>query len=118
MIDFAGIEEVCLVGDIHGMFAPFRAFALRAIGCGAAVVQVGDFGHGFLDRRTSADAGDFFREHAGTCGFIRGNHDDPGTCRANPGWIPDGCQDPAWDIMFVGGAASSDRRLRTQGVYW
>ena len=31
---------------------------------GVAVVQVGDFGHGFLDRRTAADSGDFFREHA------------------------------------------------------
>ena len=88
MIDFAGIGEVCLAGDIHGMFAPFQAFARRAIGRGAAVVQVGDFGHGFLDRRAAADAGDFFREHAGACGFIRGNHDDPGICRASPGWIP------------------------------
>ncbi len=118
MIDFAGIGKMCLVGDIHGMFPPFRAFAQRVRGRGVAVVQVGDFGHGFLDRPTAARAEEFFRGNAGACGFIRGNHDDPGICRIMPGWIPDGRHDPAWGIMFVGGAASPDRRLRTRGLDW
>ncbi len=77
MIGFAGIGKVFLVGDIHGMFPPFQAFARRVQGRGVAVVQIGDFGHGFLDRPTAAGVEDFFREHANTCGFIRGNHDDP-----------------------------------------
>ena len=118
MIDFAGIGEVFLVGDIHGDFPPFHAFVRRVRGRGVAVVQVGDFGHGFLDDPTAADAAAFFREHANTCGFIRGNHDDPGICRASPGWIPDGHHDPDWDIMFVGGAFSVDRKHRTEGLDW
>ncbi len=77
MIDFAGIGKVFLVGDIHGMFPPFHAFSRHVRGRGVAVVQIGDFSHGSLDCCTAAVAGDFFREHAGTCGFIRGNHDDP-----------------------------------------
>ena len=32
MIDFAGIGKVFLVGDIHGMFPPFHAFARRVRG--------------------------------------------------------------------------------------
>lgn len=118
MIDFSSIGKVFLVGDIHGMYPPFNEFARRVQGGGAAVVQVGDFGHGFLDHRTAVCAGNFFRESAGTCGFIRGNHDDPEICRAMPGWISDGHYDPNWGIMFVGGAFSTDRHLRTQGLDW
>ncbi|MXX89836.1 MAG: hypothetical protein F4213_02830 [Boseongicola sp. SB0677_bin_26] len=118
MIKLADIRNLVLVGDIHGKFLPFHALARRVLGRGAAVVQVGDFGHGFLDGGTAAGAGEFFRANAGTCGFIRGNHDDPEVCRTMPGWIPDGHQDPAWDIMFVGGAFSVDRHLRTQGLDW
>ena len=43
---------------------------------------------------------------------------DPKICRAPPGWIPDGHYDPNWDIMFVGGAFSVDRHLRTRGLDW
>ena len=118
MIDFGNVERLVLVGDIHGEFPPFHAFARRVQGRGVAVVQVGDFGHGFLDPRTAADAVDFFREHTGACGFIRGNHDNPGVCRASPGWIPDGHYDPDWEIMFVGGAFSIDRKHRTEGLDW
>ena len=118
MIDFSGIGKVFLVGDIHGMFPPFHAFARRVRGRGVAVVQAGDFGHGFLDPRTAADAEAFFREHAGACGFIRGNHDNPGICRVMPGWIPDGHYDPDWEIMFVGGALSVDRKHRTECFDW
>ena len=118
MIEFADITRLVLVGDIHGKFRPFHAFAEREMDSGVAVVQIGDFGHGFLDHGTAASAGDFFRENAGTCGFIRGNHDDPEVCRTMPGWIPDGHHDPARDIMFVGGAFSVDRHLRTQGLDW
>ena len=118
MIKFADIRKLVLVGDIHGKFRPFHALAERELDSGVAVVQIGDFGHGFLDHGTAASAGDFFREHAGTCGFIRGNHDDPGVCRTMPGWIPDGHHDPVRDIMFVGGAHSVDRHLRTQGLDW
>lgn len=106
------------MGDIHGKFSPFQTFARRVLGRGVAVVQIGDFGHGFFDPGTAADTQDFFRENMGTCGFIRGNHDDPEICRMMPGWIPDGHHDPAWDIMFVGGAYSVDRHLRTEGLDW
>jgi len=118
MIKFAGIRKLVLVGDIHGKFPSFQAIAQRVLGGRTAVVQIGDFGHGFLDDGMSAGVRDFFRENAGTCGFIRGNHDDPEACRMMPGWIPDGHHDPALDIMFVGGARSTDRHLRTQGLDW
>ncbi|MDE0211285.1 MAG: metallophosphoesterase [Boseongicola sp.] len=118
MIKFADIRKLVLVGDIHGKFPSFHAFARRTLGREVAVVQVGDFGHGFLDHATAAGAGDFFRENVGTCGFIRGNHDDPEVCRMMPGWIPDGHHDPVWNIMFVGGAHSVDRHLRIQGLDW
>ena len=118
MIEFTDIGKVFLVGDIHGKIAPFHAFVQRMHGREVAVVQVGDFGHGFLDHRTAKRAASFFRENAGTCGFIRGNHDDPQICRTMPGWIPDGHYDPNWGIMFVGGAFSVDQHLRTQGLDW
>ena len=118
MIRFAGIRRLVLVGDIHGKFRPFHALAERVLGRGVAVVQIGDFGHGFLDAGMAASARDFFGENAGACGFIRGNHDDPEACRMMPGWIPDGHHDAARDIMFVGGAFSVDRHLRTQGLDW
>ena len=118
MIDFADIQKMFLVGDIHGKFSPFHVFARRVQGRGVAVVQIGDFGHGFLDHGTAERVENFFRGNAGTCGFIRGNHDDPEICRAMPGWIPDGHYDPNWDIMFVGGAFSVDWHVRTQGLDW
>lgn len=118
MIDFADIQKMLLVGDIHGKFSPFHVFARRVQGRGVAVVQIGDFGHGFLDHGTAERVENFFRGNAGTCGFIRGNHDDPEICRAMPGWIPDGHYDPNWDIMFVGGAFSVDWHVRTQGLDW
>lgn len=110
-----------IVGDIHGKFYDYVNFSL-AFGMRHNTdpvpirsVQVGDFGIGF--------AGDYWHEQVEEWmkqnpnhRFIRGNHDDPSTCKKMTGYIADGVVEN--DVMFIGGAWSIDHALRTEGVSW
>jgi Icc-related predicted phosphoesterase len=94
------------IGDVHGYFDKYRKIA-------AAVprsIQVGDMGVGFPGFDPAAVEID--ADHR----FIRGNHDDPDRCREVLGYIQDGMVDDR--MMFVGGASSIDRHVRTEGVNW
>ncbi len=92
------------IGDLHGE-PGFPCYA-EAIQSPLPTIQVGDFGQGFgtPPPRRAKDR------------YIRGNHDDPTLCRADPHWIPDGTLDNG--VLYVGGAASRDRANRVEGRDW
>ena len=50
--------------------------------------------------------------------FIRGNHDNPATCRTLERCIPDGTYDAKSGTFYVGGGLSIDKRYRVEGVSW
>ncbi len=88
------------VGDIHG------DLTLLPKGYVGDVVQVGDFGIGFIPTP----------ELEPNTRFIRGNHDNPEACRVHPSYIGD------WkvenDILYISGAWSIDFAIRTPFVNW
>ncbi len=92
------------IGDVHGKIAQY----LKLTNC-AASIQVGDMGAGFVPLP-------LFPELPLDHRFIRGNHDDPDVCRANPNWIADRSFDG--ERYFIGGAWSIDHAFRTIGVDW
>jgi predicted phosphodiesterase len=64
----------------------------------------GDYWHESLDEMLQA----------ANARFIRGNHDNPNTCKTMNSWICDGLVEN--DIIYVGGAWSIDYRWRTMGL--
>ena len=92
------------VGDVHG--------ALDSLPSHGPTIQVGDLGLGFVHPRDDQK----FIRCRDDLWFIRGNHDDPGVCRAHPRYLGD------WgghEFMFwVSGAWSIDRNFRVEGVSW
>jgi len=101
-----------LIGDIHGeynLYLPLIQNCPRS-------VQVGDFGMGF-DYTGEADFVDSMLEGVpGEHQFIRGNHDSPEVCRDCSACISDG--DSINGTMFIGGATSIDKAIRTPNVNW
>lgn len=107
---------VRFIGDVHGKYERYRAILENS----PPSIQVGDLGVGFRRLGGHRD-GEFQRNppyyamhphHR----FIRGNHDNPGECKKNSQYIPDGTIEN--DIMFIGGAVSIDKKLRTEGYSW
>lgn len=101
-----------LIGDIHGHW--YEYYNLTS-SIEHSSVQVGDFGIGFNGQYWE----DRVVEHhaSGQHRFIRGNHDNPATCKAAmPGYIQDGTVEN--DVMYLGGAWSIDRGYRVEGVDW
>lgn len=101
-----------LVGDIHGLFNDYKAYALDKFD--GPHIQIGDFGVGFGQSdywHESVDA----HMMASNGRFIRGNHDNPATCKTFKSWIPDGRVEN--DVMFIGGAWSIDNPQAPPGWY-
>jgi hypothetical protein len=107
-----------LIGDVHGKYDRYR----RILADGpTGSIQVGDMGIGF--RHTQGPrAGEFYTNPphyamlAGSHRFIRGNHDNPESCRRHSQWISDGTIENG--IMFIGGALSVDRAMRVPDHTW
>lgn len=78
-------------------------------------IQLGDMFIGLIGDYRDEQIETFHRSNRNHR-FIRGNHDNPATCRGMTGYIPDGTIEN--DIMFVGGAFSIDWFRRTPGVNW
>jgi len=101
------------IGDIHGNWELYQDLIREC----PESVQVGDFGIGFPREdpwhlQETRDAMKF-----GSHRYIRGNHDNPKACKTDEYWIPDGLRESG--IMYVGGAYSIDRNLRTEGFdFW
>lgn len=108
-----------LIGDVHGYFDRYKKILKESP---YPTIQVGDMGVGFrkryLDGAIAYSANPPYEKmFEGHHRFIRGNHDNPETCRNHTQWIADGTvQDNA---MFIGGALSIDKDYRTEGYdYW
>jgi hypothetical protein len=105
------------VGDVHGRFGQYE----KIIAGAPRSVQVGDMGIGFRPAGGPPDGAFSVTPPHGAMArgdhrYIRGNNDNPAVCREDPHWIPDGRFENG--IMFVGGALSIDRPLRTEGYSW
>lgn len=104
-------KTVRFVGDIHGDLNSY----FNIVDDVPHSVQVGDFGLGFIG--LNAVDIDVLLEHGEKDHrFIRGNHDDPAECAKSTHWIPDGTVEG--DVMYIGGAVSIDKHLRTPGLNW
>lgn len=93
-----------IVGDVHGNMNAY--LELRGFG---PSIQVGDFGVGFIPDELIPSTSEHHR-------VIRGNHDHPQEIRKLPGFVPDGTVHGQY--MFVGGAWSIDKEMRTPGRDW
>lgn len=109
-----------LVGDIHGQFNDYKAYALHNFE--GPHIQIGDFGIGFGQSDYWHESVDSYMTSSNGR-FIRGNHDNPAQCRSMTSWIRDGLVEN--DVMFIGGAWSIDNPnappgwyRRTAGVDW
>lgn len=104
-----------LIGDVHGLKYDLAIVLQNLPEDVTQVIQVGDLGVGF-------GQGDYWHEDldlmlkAANARWIRGNHDNPATCKEMSTWIPDGLIENDW--MFVGGAWSIDYQWRTKDVSW
>ena len=102
---------VHVLGDIHGAGGILKQVLQRYRD--NRVIQIGDFGlgfHGVPDPPTDAFPDRF--------SFIRGNHDNPEVCRTYPNYLGDYGVMPETGIFFLGGAWSTDRAWRTEGIDW
>ncbi len=109
------MSKTRLVGDVHGLKYELSLLLDNLPEDVTEVIQVGDLGVGF-------GQGDYWHESLDEMfrnvnGFwIRGNHDNPETCKEMSTWISDGTIKNDW--MFVGGAWSIDKAWRTPSISW
>lgn len=109
--------EIRFIGDVHQKWGPYR----KLIAGVQRSLQVGDFGIGFTNPLTERAYSNPPYDHMarGQHYFIRGNHDNPGSCKRHPFWIKDGGSAFGRDDIFcVGGAMSIDKDRRTEGYDW
>lgn len=107
------MTEHRVIGDIHGNVTYYKTYCIGDFT--GPTIQVGDFGVGFGQSEFWYKSLNEFHS-SGDHTFIRGNHDNPATCKKIPSWIPDGTVKN--DIMFLGGAFSIDQEWRTEGLDW
>jgi hypothetical protein len=103
------------VGDVHGKFKSFKHDIETSNVDNLSIIQVGDMGVGF-------GQGDYWHESLdeymveNNVYFLRGNHDNPNSCKTMKSWIKDGTVID--DMMLIGGAWSIDHSYRTPGIDW
>lgn len=105
--------KVTLVGDIHGKVKEFLQIVEEAKN---PVVQLGDFGFGFISPTPKLPKNAF---------FIRGNHDSPVPARRAQGYLGDYGTvvfdkelPPKKKVFFLSGAFSIDREWRVEDESW
>lgn len=117
--------KTLFLGDIHGCWGDLNDVLQR--NKNTRIIQVGDLGLGFNQTYTylnlntglweakigKPDPTEFPKNFQ----FIRGNHDEPTTCRNHPNYLGDyGVSEDG--IFFISGAWSIDHGNRTIGVDW
>lgn len=107
-------KTIRFIGDIHGSYG---MYAIRVMGVPDSV-QVGDFGFGFGQSGSATYIDNVLYKYAqGSHRMIRGNHDNPDEMKKSNHFIPDGTIEG--NVMYIGGAASIDKHMRTEGVdFW
>jgi hypothetical protein len=111
-------DKMLLIGDVHGLWTQY-AHILDVVRPDRSV-QLGDFGIGFAneDPEALAHVHEVMDTRGGSNRYIRGNHDNPQACEADPRWIPDATVDEQYGIFYMGGALSIDREWRISGRSW
>jgi hypothetical protein len=103
--------KVTFQGDVHGEFQRLAHVRNPKL---PLVIQVGDLGLGFP--KEIATTVDRFVSKPKNFRFIRGNHDNPSTCRNNPNYL--GEFGTYGEIFFISGAWSIDKEWRMPGLTW
>lgn len=98
-----------LIGDVHGNSKAYEELIKGA----EESIQVGDLGVGF-ELAGHESFPDFGSNHR----FIRGNHDNPASCKNYKGFLGDWGFLADKGIFYVGGAMSIDARDRLIGISW
>lgn len=100
-----------ICGDIHGNTRFIKKLARS--NPNDIVIQVGDFGVGFLNKAR-------YSSWPSNLHFIRGNHDKPSTCQKITGYLGDYgiVTFEGKTIFYAGGAASIDKAWRVEGISW
>jgi hypothetical protein len=101
------------IGDVHGKYRQYK----KLIKDVPKSIQVGDMGIGFYRTDGSPVTNPpYYAMEKGEHRFIRGNHDNPSSCKKHLFWIPDGWSED--NMFFVGGGLSIDRGFRVEGYSW
>lgn len=116
--------KTIFLGDIHGDWSVLNKVLQKYKK--TDIVQIGDFGVGFtygykLNRRTGLwekTENNDPKALPDNFKFIRGNHDNPETCRQYPNYLGDYGYDEERKMFFVSGAFSIDREYRKAGENW
>jgi predicted phosphodiesterase len=114
------------LGDIHGSFAPIFHWLDRLAEKGDTLIQVGDFGLGWITKKALEELGRESKDKGVNILAIRGNHDNPRLFKdnfktGNLELLPDYSlrEVEGKQIFFIGGAISIDRTSRIEGIsYW
>ena len=111
------VKKIRFIGDVHGKYNRYK----KLIKDVPVSMQVGDMGVGFrgfsdINSITYLTNPPFDSMEKGDHHYIRGNHDNPGACKQQKHWIPDGTVHNG--VFCSGGAASIDRAWRTEGLDW
>lgn len=112
---------VAFVGDIHADWKRLDEIFQEDTEPDMPIVQVGDLGLGFPPMINVATGLPFPpepKEFPERFRFIRGNHDNPETCRTFPNYLGDSGYNDTLDLFFISGARSHDIDLRTPGLDW
>lgn len=117
---------IYLLGDTHGNLNPIKKLLSENTKEGDTIIQLGDFGIGFVHEEKLKSLGEKLKSQGVYCYAVRGNHDNPIPFQEGRNWgnlqlLPDNSvlQIEEKSILFLGGAISVDRHFRTLGVdYW
>lgn len=116
---------IYLIGDVHGEFRAIKQWLETTAKKGDTLIQVGDFGCGFIHPLRIKSLGGQFKDKGCELLVIRGNHDDPSFFEKEQKidgitFLPDYTKKKieGETFLFVGGAISVDRCYRTEGFDW
>lgn len=130
-VEKSNYESILMMGDIHGDYFFLKRYL--GIAKNSLLIQVGDFGLGFKQHVSEnlmlEVINDICVENNNHLLVIRGNHDDPSAWEdgsdynkelSNILFIPDytHININEKDVLFVGGAVSVDRTIRSEGSSW